>query len=278
MRDLGELTGTVLVFGGPYSNLAATEALHQVARDLDLPPERVICTGDVAAYCAEPEGTVRLIRNWGIPVVQGNCELSFGTEAADCGCGFEAGTTCSTLATKWYRYTADRIGPDDRDWMRGLPRSLRFQLAGRSVCIVHGGVTRINRFIFPSTPAAVKREEVDTAGTDILVGGHSGIPSAQRLGQRVWLNAGVIGLPANDGTPDGWYMLLEPEADRIRASWHRLPYDAERSRRNLITAGFPGGYAEALRTGLWPGLEVLPPAERSRQGQALRLESLLIGR
>ncbi len=54
--DLGCLTGPVLVFGGPYSNLAATQAMRQQAEDLAIPPNRVICTGDLIAYCAEPPG------------------------------------------------------------------------------------------------------------------------------------------------------------------------------------------------------------------------------
>ncbi|MCD6580335.1 MAG: metallophosphoesterase [Desulfuromusa sp.] len=95
--DLGCLTGPMLVFGGPYSNLAATQAMWQQAEELAIPPERVICTGDLIAYCSEPQETLQLVRDWGIAVVQGNCEESLGKDAADCGCGFDEGTTCSLL-------------------------------------------------------------------------------------------------------------------------------------------------------------------------------------
>ncbi|MDA3904324.1 MAG: metallophosphoesterase family protein [Desulfuromusa sp.] len=273
--DLGRLSGPVLVFGGPYSNLAATRAMRQRADDLQIPSAQVICTGDVIAYCAEPQETLQLIRNWGISVVQGNCEESLGADAPDCGCGFAEGTTCSLLSVEWYQYATRKISTDDRVWMQNLPRSITFKLAGRTLKVVHGGVNQNNRFIFPSTPEAVKREELDLADSDILIGGHSGIPWGQKIDQRVWLNSGVIGLPANDGTPDGWFLLLSPERGDIRCNWQRLSYAAVQAGHNMCEAGLQSGYAKTLVTGLWPSMDVLPVAERSRRGKAIVMEDLV---
>ncbi len=44
--NLGRLDGPVLVFGGPYRNLAATRAMQKQAERFGLPPARVLCTGD----------------------------------------------------------------------------------------------------------------------------------------------------------------------------------------------------------------------------------------
>ncbi|MCW8860057.1 MAG: metallophosphatase family protein [Deltaproteobacteria bacterium] len=274
--NLGQLSGPVLVFGGPYSNLTATQAMMERAKELDIQPERVICSGDLIAYCAEPQETLQLIRDWGVAVVQGNCEESLGADAPDCGCGFEEGTACSLLAVDWYQYASQKITNADRAWMRNLPRSLDFELAGRRIKIVHGGVQQINRFIFPSTAEAVKREELDFAGGDILIGGHSGIPSGQKLDNRAWLNAGVIGLPANDGTQDGWYLLITPEEERVRFSWRRLSYAAEQTQQKMYAAGLKSGYADSLISGLWPSMDVLPAAERAQCGQRIELADLVL--
>ena len=51
------ITPPILVFGGPYSNLRATQAMRARAEELGIPPSSTICTGDVVAYCAEPEET-----------------------------------------------------------------------------------------------------------------------------------------------------------------------------------------------------------------------------
>ena len=274
--DLGTLDGPVLIFGGPYSNLAATQAMRRQAEDLAIPPERIVCTGDVVAYCAEPGETVALVRDWGIAVVQGNCEEALGQEAPDCGCGFAEGTACSLLAIGWYRHATERIAAAQRAWMRSLPNSVRFELNGHSVRVVHGGVEQINRFIFPSTPEEEKRGELDRAGTDLLVGGHSGIPCAQAIGGRAWLNAGAIGLPANDGTPDGWYLLLLPEGERLRCSLRRLNYDPAPSAAGMRAAELCGGYQETLESGLWPSLDALPAAERARRGVPIVIDDLIV--
>ena len=91
-RDLGPLEGPVLLFGGNYSNRQATEALMLRADVLGIAPSNVVCTGDVVAYCAEPQATTAAIRDWGCHVVAGNCEEQLAAAARDCACGFEAGS------------------------------------------------------------------------------------------------------------------------------------------------------------------------------------------
>jgi predicted phosphodiesterase len=245
------------------------------ADELGIPAERTLCTGDVVAYCAQPEETLALIRDWGIAVVQGNCEESLGSEAQDCGCGFDEGTTCSLLSVDWYRFANGRISEDDRVWMRALPKAIGFTLNGKGLLVVHGGVRQNNRFIFPSTATAIKQAELALAGTDILVGGHSGIPSGVRIGERVWLNTGAIGLPANDGTPDGWYLLLTPEGDSLICRWQRLSYPVEETVTAMQSAGLVSGYMDTLQSGLWPSMDVLPESEREVRGQPIVLDDLI---
>ena len=98
--------------------------------------------------------------------------------------------------------------------------------------------------------------------------------SIARLGP-IWLNAGVIGLPANDGSTDGWYMLLEPVKNGFVASWHRLLYEAGLSYASTFAVGM-SEYALALTSGLWPSMDILPAHERGNQGQRLELDSLRI--
>jgi hypothetical protein len=84
------------------SNLQATAAVLLEAQRRNIPRTHVICTGDVVAYCADPQQTVEAVRAAGVVVLQGNCEASLGQRAVDCGCGFDAGSACSLLAVAWY--------------------------------------------------------------------------------------------------------------------------------------------------------------------------------
>ena len=94
MTPVVQIDSCVLVFGGPCSNLQATEAVLAEARRLGIPPSRIVCTGDLAAYCGEPAATIDLVRASGIHVVMGNCDEQLGTSADDCACGFIPGSAC----------------------------------------------------------------------------------------------------------------------------------------------------------------------------------------
>lgn len=268
--NLGILTRPVLVFGGPYSNLQATLAIKDEAERRGIAPDHCICTGDVVAYCADPLDTVKLIRDWGVSVVMGNCEQSLATSAQDCGCGFAEGTVCDTLSKQWFAYAAARLDARSRDWMRTLPNSVRFELAGRRVAAIHGGVDDISRFIFASTPEEEKRQQAATAKADVILAGHCGLPFTQDLENGViWHNAGAIGMPANDGTSDVWYSVLRPTEGGIDVTHHRLAYDHLKAAARMREQGLADGYAGALETGCWPSLDVLPPSERAIAGQQL---------
>ena len=273
--DLGTIDGPVLVFGGPYSNLEAARAIRAEAARLGIPPARTICTGDVVAYCADPGATVALIRDWGPPVVLGNVEEQLGAGAADCACGFTPGSACETLAAQWYAHAEREITADDRRWMAGLPRLIRFTLSGRRLAALHGGASRINRWVFASTPSEEKRAEMALAGAEGapvhgVVAGHCGLPFVDISDGRLWCNAGTVGVPANDGTPRVWYAVLTPErAGAIRVDLHPLAYDHARAAQKMRRAGLAEGYARALESGLWPPSDVLPPTERAAMGRAL---------
>jgi len=65
-KPLIRVDGPILIFGGPYSNLAATAGVLAEAKRLGIAREQTICTGDLAAYCGDPAATIDLIRASGI--------------------------------------------------------------------------------------------------------------------------------------------------------------------------------------------------------------------
>ena len=246
VRDLGRLDGPVLCFGGPYSNAQATEALLVEARTRGIPPDRVICTGDVVAYGGDPQACVDLVRNAGIQMVMGNCEESLGFNADDCNCGFEKDSDCAAWSADWFTHAASVLDGDALAWMRCLPRQLRFFLAGRKIAVIHGGDQNISDYVFASTPDVAKAVILDRLDADA-----------------------VIGMPANDGTPRGWYSILTGSDDGIDITLHGLVYDHHAAALAIraVTPGLP--YAQTLEDGLWPNMAVLPETEHGLQGLAL---------
>jgi len=269
-RDLGILNGPILLFGGPYSNAQALDALIGVAATRGIPAKQMICTGDVVAYCGAPVETVAKIRSLGCPVVAGNCEIQLGQGATDCGCGFEDGSACDLLSVGWYSFASRSLGQDDKDWMAALPDVLSFTHQGARYAVVHGGATDVARFIWSSTdPAAFAQEwaalKERIGQVDHIIAGHCGIPFQKTTADGQWINAGVIGMPPHDGRQQTRYAVL----DGGEVRFGRLSYDAEGAARDMAQAGLPEGYWRGLLSGYWPSEDVLP--------SDLRLPSLASG-
>ena len=261
----------VLVFGGCYSNLQATQALLAEAQRLGVTPDRMICTGDVIAYGAAPRETLALIRDAGIATVMGNCEESLAADAGDCGCGFTPGSACDRLSAAWFSYATKHVDQSDRLWMAALPQRIDLVLARHRIAVVHGAPSRINRFVFASMPGPDIAAELALTGAEGVIGGHCGVPFSRHIGSSLWHNTGAIGMPANDGTPRGWFSLLTPRGDGIEIRHLPLDYDHRAASRAMRVAGLPTDYADTMETGIWPSFDVLPATEQARTGRALAL-------
>ncbi|MEL6289246.1 MAG: metallophosphoesterase family protein [Pseudomonadota bacterium] len=268
----------LLVFGGPYSNLEALDALIAQANVHDIEPSAVICTGDLAAYCANPAEVIARVRDWGCHVVAGNCEVQLAQGADDCGCGFGDGSACDLLSRQWYTFASGRVDEPARMWLGSLPRAATFTFAGERFRVIHGGHRQMNRFIFASDTDAID-EELSEIPEDHVIAGHSGRPFITlRDRARLWFNAGVIGMPANDGSPQTWYGMLSRSAGGLVASTHPLTYDATTASAKRAATGTSLPYAEALVTGRWPSEDILPLPERECAGQPLSPATVVLPR
>lgn len=261
--DLGVLDTPLLLFGGPYSNLQASEALLEFARHEGFAPSQVICTGDLVAYCAQPAETVALFRDFGCPVLAGNCEKQLAAHALDCGCGFEDGTACDLLSAGWYAHANRCIDEADRRWMADLPDLIRFEQAGKTYVVVHGGATAINRFLWRVSDEAEFQEEFDhltkiLGPFDGVIAGHSGIAFERQVAGKHWINAGAIGLPPHDGQQLTQFAMLS----HAGCQFHELTYDVREAVAQMEAAGLTQGYHKTLQNGIWPSEDVLPEAMR----------------
>ena len=275
VKDIGTFSDPVLVFGGAYGNLQALNALMARARDLGIPPTRMIHTGDVAAYCADTFECASSLKSLGCHAIKGNVEEQLAQNAGDCACGFDEGSECDLLAMRWYALANAQTTPDLRDWMAAMPDHLSFTLQGRRFLVVHGSPRLVNEFVFRSRSDAEFGELFELQPTDCIVAGHTGLPFTRAVGQRVWHNSGALGLPANDGTPRVWFSLISPTPDGIEFSFHALDYEHGEAASRMRVNGLPEGYAAGLENGLWPNTDILPEAETEETGTALAPPSYL---
>lgn len=257
--DLGRLDTPLLLFGGAYSNLQASEALLEYAQTHGFQPHQVFCTGDLVAYCAQPVETVALWRAFGGPILAGNCEEQLAENAMDCGCGFESGTTCDLLSAGWFAHADRLVDQKVRAWMGTLPERICFQHHGKRYAVVHGAASAINRFMWPTFDDTTFDAEItqliaQVGEIDCVIAGHTGMAFERSVGARRWINAGAIGLPPNDGGQSTEFITLtEGQVTR-----HRLSYDADEAALQMQRAGLVQGYHKTLLDGFWPSEDVLP--------------------
>lgn len=268
IKNIGTLSNELLLFGGIYSNLQALQSLKQIAEEQNIPPTNIICTGDIVGYCAQPEECLQLVKDWGIHCIAGNVELNLRDEADDCGCNFNEGSRCDLFSRQWYPYAKSQLSETSLEWIKGLPELLEFSYAGKKVVVLHGSVFNTSEFIFKSTPWSIKQANFEETQADIILAGHCGLPFAEEQAGKLWLNAGVIGMPANDGTPRVWYARMT-EHEGVRYAFDSLAYDYEQSSQLMRERPLPTSYAETLVSGIWDNCEILPEEETREQGREL---------
>lgn len=273
-RSIDNLSGKLLVFGGPYSNLQALSVLKSIADQKGIAPTNIICTGDIIGYCAQPEETVQLVKQWGIHCIQGNVEENIISGEDDCGCNFTEGSRCDLFSRNWFPFAARSVSTSTLEWIATMPNQLRFSYAGKTVVVVHGSATYISEFVFKSTPWATKEQTFEATGAEVILAGHAGLPFADVRSNKYWLNAGVIGMPANDGTPRVWYLILDDATGELTYTFESFTYDHAQAHQLMVENGLPGSYAQTLLTGIWDNCEILPEAEKKLQGIEIGSEVL----
>lgn len=271
-QQLGTLSGKLLVFGGPYSNFQALSELQKIAEQLDIAPQNIICTGDVVGYCAQPEESVRLVKDWDIHCISGNVEQNIVRGENDCGCNYTEGGRCDMFSRTWFPFAVRSLSADSVRWMADLPQHLHFSYAGKSVAVVHGSPAHVSEFVFKSTPWATKEKNFEATLSKVILAGHAGLPFADVHENYYWLNAGVIGMPANDGTPRVWYLLLDDAEGTFSYSFESFTYDNVLANQLMQANELPDAYAKTLLTGIWDNCEILPEEEKALQGVLYRPE------
>ncbi|MGO4913233.1 metallophosphoesterase family protein [Leeuwenhoekiella sp. W20_SRS_FM14] len=269
--NLGSLSGKALLFGGVYSNLQALEKLKQIAESQNIPPENCICTGDIVGYCAQPEEVVQLFKIWGAHSILGNVEIQLRDGAEDCGCDFRKGSRCDGFSQMWFPYAQSKLSKNSLDYIATLPNHIDFHFAGKDITVVHGDFFNVSEFVYKSTDWKLKQANFETTQADVIIAGHCGLPFHHENEDKLWLNPGVIGMPANDGTPNVWYATLEEQNGELRFSHHTMDYNYKLANAKMQNDFLPQEYARTLITGIWDNTEILPPYESGLQGFGIQL-------
>jgi putative phosphoesterase len=226
-----------------HGNQPALEACLAAIDAIDV--DAVYCGGDLVGYGPHPNEVCRLIERRGIPTIYGNYDYAIARDLDDCGCAY-VDRSDRELGQRSVAWTLSHTDAESKEFMRGLPFDLRFDLGDQRVRLVHGSPRKVNEYLFEDKPERTFERIAALADCDVLAFGHTHKPWIRSYGGVLFVNCGSVGKP-KDGDPQAGFALLELGRDgKVAASVERVPYDAESVAREVAEAGLPGEYAEKL--------------------------------
>jgi diadenosine tetraphosphatase ApaH/serine/threonine PP2A family protein phosphatase len=266
----------VALFGGIYNNLFALAAAIADARRRGC--EKLFCLGDLGAFGPHPDKVFPLLIDQDVQTMQGNYDHSIGHDLPDCQCGY-TDPADNYYARLSYQYTYRNTSAKWRPWLAELPKEMRFEIGfrgqgsgvreeGKSIRVLccHGSPRKTNEFLWESTtPTHLLEKFAEDYGADVIVATHTGLPWTRPLSNgRLFVNCGVLGRPANDGTTRVGYTILDASAAEL-ATYVPLEYDHEGLAAEMKAEALPAPFIETVLSGWWTTcLEILPVKERGR--------------
>jgi len=231
-------------FSDIHANRHALEAVLEDIRQHA--PDHTVCLGDLVGYGAFPNEVIETIRAASIPTVTGNYDDGVGFDREECGCAY---TTSEDIARgdRSLKWTQAQVTPENKAWLRALPRELRFTFGGRRVLSVHGSPRRLNEYLFEDRPERSLERMFADLEADVILCGHTHLPYHRRIGSTHLVNVGSAGKPKG-GDPRACYALVEL-GDDVTATFPRVAYDVEAAARAIEATDLPPEFAALLRTG-----------------------------
>jgi len=222
------------------------EALRAVLDDIAAQGiGEVFCAGDLVGYCPFPNEVVDLIREKAIPTVQGNYDEGVGEDLMVCGCDYRDAAAMEMGAQSLY-WTQEVTTPENKEFLKALPKSLTLRVEGKDILIVHGSPRKNNEYLYEDAPALT--EVVKDLTADLLICGHTHIPYDKAIGGKRVINAGSVGKPKH-GRPEATYVVVTGQNGEIAYEAREVEYDYEKTARAIEASELPDHFAELIRTG-----------------------------
>ena len=242
-----------LILSDVHANWEALEAVLAHAAGLY---DRILCTGDLVDYGADPNAVVDWARRTAPVLVRGNHDKVCAGLA-----DFEWFSPAARVSAVW---TSDSLSGANLDYLRALPRG---PLPVQDFQLLHGSPLDEDEYLLESAEVSLIQPYLQCSltffGHTHLQGGFLAnggefetIPGApDGSDERVFeiprgclclVNPGSVGQP-RDRDPRAAYLLYSDEEHLVR--YRRVPYDIETAQQKIRAAGLPRSLAERLALG-----------------------------
>jgi putative phosphoesterase len=222
-----------------HANLPALAAVLEAIEATDV--DAVSCGGDLVGYGPHPNEVCAPIEERVIPSIYGNYDHAIARDLDDRGCAYRDRHE-RELGQRSVEWTLAHTGRRAKDFMRGLPFDLRFELGGRHVRLVHGSPRKVNEYPFENKPARTFERIAAAADCDVLVFGHThqpwvrehgGVRSTAARSASPRTATPAPRSPYSSSTTSGWQQTSSAWSTTPRpwpASWRRRAWPASTRR------------------------------------------------
>jgi len=209
--------------------------------------DRVLCAGDLVGYGPFPNESIALLREHAVKCVRGDYDA-----AATSGRSHPQTTVLPpAVAELSYLWTRVHLEARARDWLLRLPPHIRLEVGPCRLMIAHGSPRALDEGLGLETGEALLREITYQTRANLVVTGHTHVPSYRVVNAVIFVNAGSVGQP-RDGDPRAAYALLDidPVTGKSQVLIKRVEYDVDAVGHALDQRGLPAELVDLLRKGL----------------------------
>jgi len=210
-----------------HANLPALEAVLA-----DMPPvDRLICTGDIVGYYADPNAVCERLRKLDVLTIRGN------HDAYVIGALEPSAERRTAYRTDW---TRDQLAQDNMDWLQALPTQAHLQADQYLLILRHANPWDEETYLYPDSP---RLQEISLATNEIMVVGHTHHPMRHAAGGGLIVNPGSVGQP-RDWNPQAAYAIFDSVSNAI--DFRRVSYDVAKLQQHLRDLGWDPAMTEIL--------------------------------
>ena len=248
----------IAVIADIHANLNALEAVLQDAERRGITV--FLNAGDVVGFGAFPNEVIQMLYSKNALSVIGNYDL----EVLDKD-NREKGPKKFAL-----EYTRKALTKSYETYLRALPSKLELEIAHKKLLMIHGTLDSVDEHLYHDTPEERFQELAKTAGSDIIVFGHSHEQFTKKAGASLFINPGSVGRPG-DGNPQAAYVAISVSPFSVELV--RVSYNVEAAADALRRKGAPESYAQMLLRGL--SLEAIIAEDKARENNMERKCTLM---
>jgi len=211
----------ILIFGDLHANLEALRAWQAVEPQ----PDVVLFLGDVVGYGPDAGACLTWIRRHADCAVRGDHDEGAATQATQHPAWHDAELAAATLA-----HARRILTQDELRYLGALPLEARLNLNDARFYLAHAAP---RAQLGPGLDLLMTSErrlqaELEGLDADVVLVGHTHVPSIRRVGRTYIVNPGSLGQPRH-GTPSATYAVWQDGDLAIR----HVDYDYATTQRKL---------------------------------------------